>query len=362
MNRSRYFLVLSSLLLAAATVVQGQDGSNEEIFRLPPTEDTPAEPTLAGPEITPRANPDNFPYRTETIPAAAGPSNDPPPAYTVTPPPLQTPPLQTPPLLNSSEELPPPTPSSTSPTAPPEEIPPGDASAEAVGQVLGPESFWYSFWDPWEGNVELGMNGTLGNTETFNIRVGSNAKYTTETRIHSFQAVYLEKSVGTVNTAQSLLLDGRVEWPMNDSQWNMFVHGLTEYDQFKAFEVRLSADAGVGFEWIQNERTKFLTRAGLAVSREVGGPDDAIIPEYLAGLEFTHCFSDSHKFSFKSDYYPAIEDVNSFRINTQASWEMAVAPDWGLSLKFSVIDRYDSTPHGAKPNDLDYSTLVIWGF
>ena len=54
--------------------------------------------------------------------------------------------------------------------------------------------------------------------------------------------------------------------------------------------------------------------------------------------------------------------MNDFRLNTQGSWEMAVAPDWGLSLKLSIIDRYDSTPHGAKPNDLDYSTLVIWGF
>jgi hypothetical protein len=26
----------------------------------------------------------------------------------------------------------------------------------------------------------------------------------------------------------------------------------------------------------------------------------------------------------------------------------------------SVIDRYDSTPEGAHPNDLNYSVLVLW--
>jgi hypothetical protein len=31
-------------------------------------------------------------------------------------------------------------------------------------------------------------------------------------------------------------------------------------------------------------------------------------------------------------------------------------------LKLSVIDRYDSTPQGARPNDLDYSTLLLWTF
>jgi hypothetical protein len=41
---------------------------------------------------------------------------------------------------------------------------------------------------------------------------------------------------------------------------------------------------------------------------------------------------------------------------------MALSKVWGLSLKLSVIDRYDSTPQGARPNDLDYSTLLIWVF
>ena len=45
-----------------------------------------------------------------------------------------------------------------------------------------------------------------------------------------------------------------------------------------------------------------------------------------------------------------------------AGWEIALCKAWGLSLKLSVIDRYDSTPQGARPNDLDYSTLLIWVF
>ena len=33
-----------------------------------------------------------------------------------------------------------------------------------------------------------------------------------------------------------------------------------------------------------------------------------------------------------------------------------------LSLKLGVIDRYDSTPSGAKYNDIDYSLLLLWAF
>jgi len=240
-----------------------------------------------------------------------------------------------------------------------------DASSKATSTVvpsIADTSYWYELWDPWEGNVELGMNGTAGNTETFNVRFGANAKYKSATRNHTLQLVYLEKTANEVQTAETALADGRIEWPWDGSPWNYFIHGLTEYDQFKAFDVRVSADTGLGYEFIQNDQTTLIGRGGIAASREIGGPDDQIQPELLFGVEYKHKFSDKHSISFKSDYYPAIEDFNDFRLNSQASWEMAVAPEWGLSLKFSVIDRYDSTPHGAKPNDLDYSTLLIWAF
>jgi len=234
--------------------------------------------------------------------------------------------------------------------------------ASSVVPSIVDTSSWKNLWDPWEGSVELGMNGTAGNTETFNVRVGANAKYKTDTRTHSLQLVYLEKTANQVQTAQTALADGRIEWPWEGSPWNYFVHGLTEYDQFKAFDVRLSADTGLGYEFIQTDLTTLIGRAGFAASREIGGPDDKLQPEFLFGAEFKHKFSDKHSISFKTDYYPAIQDFTDFRLNSQAAWEMAVAPEWGLSLKFSVIDRYDSTPHGAKPNDLDYSTLLIWAF
>jgi hypothetical protein len=103
-------------------------------------------------------------------------------------------------------------------------------------------------------------------------------------------------------------------------------------------------------------------RAGISTSREIGGPDEAWNPEILFGGEFKHKFNPTHSISCKADYYPNVEGFADFRLNSQASWEIALSAAWGLSLKLSVIDRYDSTPQGAKPNDLDYSTLVLWTF
>lgn len=223
--------------------------------------------------------------------------------------------------------------------------------------------FWSpQFWDPWEGSVELGLSGTEGNTETFNVRFGLKAKHKSEHLVRTLELTSIQKSAAGATTANTALVDGRIEWPMPASRWNYYVHGLAEYDQFKAFDYRLSADTGVGFEYIQTESTTLIGRAGLSASREIGGPENHTNPEIAFGSEFKHKFNATHSISGKVDYFPNVTDFSDFRLNSQAGWEIALSHTWGLSLKLSAIDRYDSTPQGAQPNDLDYSTLLIWVF
>lgn len=217
-------------------------------------------------------------------------------------------------------------------------------------------------WDAWDGNIELGLNGTEGNTQTFNVRLGATAKHKTEWLVKTVQITSIQKNANGVTTANTALLDGRLDWPIPSSPWNYFIHGLVEYDEFKAFDARISADTGFGYEFIQNDRTTLIGRAGIAASQEIGGVDTTVHPELLFGGEYKHKFNDTHSLSFKTDYYPSVDDFGDFRLNSQASWEIALSSAWGLSLKMSIIDRYDSTPQGAKPNDLDYSWLLLWSF
>lgn len=268
------------------------------------------------------------------------------------------------------EQFSPPTPSDLTPA---EELPPtrgtvsNDPATAPVPEVIViPSSAWDfwspTFWDPWEGSVELGLNGTEGNTQTFNVRFGLKAKHKTDYLVRSLEFTSIQKTASGVTTANTALLDGRIEWPMPKSRWNYYIHGLIEYDQFKAFDYRISADTGPGYEFIQTERTTWIGRAGVSASYEIGGPNDEVSPEVAFGSEFKHRFNEMHSINAKVDYYPNVTDFADFRLNTQAGWEIALSKVWGLSLKLSVIDRYDSTPQGARPNDLDYSTLLIWVF
>jgi hypothetical protein len=257
-----------------------------------------------------------------------------------------------PPVDSPVETLPPPTAAIA-----PEEWNGKFVDLEPGWQVWSPE-----FWDPWEGSVELGLSGTEGNSQTFNVRFGLTAKHKTDFLHQTLQITSIQKSADGITTANTALLDGRLDWPMPASRWNYYLHGLVEYDQFKAFDYRFSGDTGFGYEFIQTARTTLIGRSGISTSVEVGGPDNRLNPELIFGGEFKHKFNPTHAIGGKVDYFPNVTDWRDFRLNSQASWEIALSQVWGLSLKLSVIDRYDSTPHGARPNDLDYSTLLLWQF
>src|SRR5688572_2687966 len=128
-----------------------------------------------------------------------------------------------------AESLPAPPAASASPTTP-------SATPEEI--VVLPEwSMWTpAFWDPWEGNVELGLSGTEGNSQTFNVRFGLTAKYKTDHLVQSLQITSIQKSADGATTANTALVDGRIEWPMPRSRFNYYIHSLAEYDEFKRLD------------------------------------------------------------------------------------------------------------------------------
>jgi hypothetical protein len=124
----------------------------------------------------------------------------------------------------------------------------------------------------------------------------------------------------------------------------------------------MAGDAGIGYAFVKNATTRLIGRAGPGFSHEIGGPDDSVVPEGVLGMEFEHCLSAHQKLVASSTYYPDISDWEDYRVNSKAAWELLVDPQWNLSLQLAVTDRYDSTPNGAKANDIDYSLLLLWGF
>jgi hypothetical protein len=66
------------------------------------------------------------------------------------------------------------------------------------------------------------------------------------------------------------------------------------------------------------------------------------------------------KLTAKVDYFPEWEDFAQYRVVGDFGYQIDLDRPKNVSLKLSLIDRYDSTPNGAEPNNLDYSVLMIW--
>lgn len=218
----------------------------------------------------------------------------------------------------------------------------------------------------WSGSFELGLDGTEGNSQTFNIRFGFDARRASPASILSLDLDYNKKTSDGRERANKLLCDWRLERLFNDAPWTCHVHGTVEYDEFQAYDLRWSVDVGVGYHFLRTKRTTLTARAGVGFAQEVGLPadeaDDENAVEAVFGLEFSHQLNERQKLSASAEYTPELIDFTDCRLTTKAAWEVLLDEAWNLKLKLQARNRYDSVPRGKKHNDLDYAAMLMWSF
>ena len=213
----------------------------------------------------------------------------------------------------------------------------------------------------WDGNIQLGLNASEGNAEAFSMRTGIELSRETARTNWDLDLTYAKTESFGVETQHNALLWSNWDFKFReDSAWTSFTKFGLVYDEFKAFDLQLFGNVGLGYLLIDTPSTQFRPRFGAGVSREIGGPDDEVIPEAVFGFDFNHRFNNANKLSIVHDYYPDWTKFANFRQITDAGWEILLSESAGVSLKLLVIHRYDSTPEGVEKSDLDYSALLIW--
>jgi len=232
--------------------------------------------------------------------------------------------------------------------------------------IAPPAPEWYhlAYWfgpTPWDIGFELGINGTEGINEALSFRTGGHLKRESEFWKFDTTLAYNKNTANSVETQNNALLDVRVDRKLTDSRWSLYFLNQELYDEFQAYDLRVSANTGIGYQLIDTERLEVVTRFGVGASREFGGPDDSTAFEGLFGFEYDHELSKTQRLSAKLDYFPEWENFRLYRVVTDIGWEIDLDRPGNMSLKFAVIDRYDSTPNGANPNEVNYSVLLIWG-
>lgn len=214
----------------------------------------------------------------------------------------------------------------------------------------------------WKNHAEFGVDGSAGNAETLAFQTGAELKRKTDLYTLAVDIDYRFANAGDVTTENNGRWNVDYDRLVNNSPWSLFGKYGLEWDKFKAFDLRVNLNGGIGYHWIRNDRTTFVTRFGAGAMRKIGAPIDPWIAEAVFGLDGEHQLNKRNKLKGKVDYFPAWEDFNTYRIVTDLGWEILLDEAENLSVKFGVSDRYDNNPQGARPNDFYYSALLLVKF
>lgn len=211
----------------------------------------------------------------------------------------------------------------------------------------------------WTGSLELGLNGSEGNTRNFNLHTGFDFARQTSGGVFEVGFDYAKVNSSGFKTDHHALLDLEQKW-IGQSRLGGFVHFAFDYDEFKAFDSRISANGGLDYRLVGTDWTELVWRWGSGFSQEIGGPTNRTVPEAIFGMQLKRRVTDRQQFEMEVQYLPDWSRFADFRLETDVGWKILLDQARDLSLKFDLNDRYDNTPGGLQPNDLTYAVLLLW--
>ena len=275
-----------------------------------------------------------------------------------------------PPSMAPTEPVFPPSP--PTPPAPPEYLllgPEAESGKTVIDDLFGehvtPTPYWYqpAYWFgpvPWDAGIELGINGSKGSNETFSMRTGGHLKRETPDWKFDSSLVYNKNTANGLETQNNGKLDVRLDRLLAESPWSLFFLENLIYDEFQAWDVQMSLNAGVGYEFFKTPVFDLTGRFGAGGTREFGGVNSNWEPQALFGIDYSEQLTPTQKLTAKVDYFPEWADFSRYRVVSDIGWQIALDQPKNVSLKLSLIDWYDSTPDGAEPNSFNYAILLIW--
>lgn len=224
---------------------------------------------------------------------------------------------------------------------------------------------WYelSYWfgpAKWDAGINFGLNGSQGENRSQSIASGGYLKRDSEFWKLDSDINYNYTSSNELVTQNNAMFDARIDRKLKKSPWTLYVLNQILYDEFQPFNSRVAVNSGVGYKWVDTDDFNLIGRFGAGTSREFGGTDDQWKAEALFGLDYEYLISEKQRFTIKVDYFPEWKDFGLYRVVSDAGWEIDLDKPKNMSLRFTVNDRYDSTPNGVSPNLVNYAVLLNW--
>jgi putative salt-induced outer membrane protein YdiY len=208
------------------------------------------------------------------------------------------------------------------------------------------------FLQGWDKEVDIGVAGSEGDTDEADVIGGAALDYEDERKLWRLDARYAlsysENEIDDHNARATALRD----WLFPGSRWLAFSYTAYDYDDFEAWEHRLTTGAGPGYRIIPKGPPFDLTlRTGPFLTYEFGDEDDAR-PEYGLGFFANWKINEGTELRAHEVYYQTLDELE-FRNITGVELKLRLVAARGISLKLGVDNEYDSSSEDSK-NNLKY--------
>jgi putative salt-induced outer membrane protein YdiY len=214
----------------------------------------------------------------------------------------------------------------------------------------------------WKNEIEAGLNGATGNSESTSIHLGYSGKYKDEDHGWKLISAYDKaKSDGEISRNQ-FVADLLKDWYWNSSPWFAFTQGRYDWDEFKDWDYRLSGSGGIGYEFIHNDSWYLVGRIGLGGNKIYGDIEEEFTQEATLGLDAAWTISERESVDFKTTFYPSLEEDGEYRNITAFNWKMVMFEQGSLAMKIGMLNEYDSqAAPGTEKSDFKYNLSLVWG-
>lgn len=215
----------------------------------------------------------------------------------------------------------------------------------------------------WDSKLNLGLNLASGNTEQTGFAATIVTTRSTDQTLLRLDAGYFYATQDGDETANRFTSGINNDWLMPDSRWLYFAGGRYDMDEFRSFDHRISANAGVGYEFIKRDNLSITLRAGAGGFKEIGSDRNEFVPEGLLGADVDWQIADNQSFVASTRIFPDFSNSGEFRTFTTAGWKLDIDKADGLSFSINAIHEYISdVDPGIEKADLQLFAGLTYDF
>lgn len=234
-----------------------------------------------------------------------------------------------------------------------------------IGPEPGPEPLWIEkLIQNWNGEIHLGTDMSTGTVERSRFRGGFDIHKTYDGHNTAIRTDYAYARTDDVESENRMVNGLTQDWGTGSTKLSgVFVRGVGERDEFRAFDYRLSIAGGGRYQVVKSDATDSLLRIGLSATREFGSVREEWVPEGACFFSVSRAINARQKLIANVDYFPELEEPSEYRVTLKATWDYLVDEESGLSLRLGAENRYDSRiAESDDRNDLDVRAELVWRF